>query len=371
MPGLRFRHGVWHIEKQIKGYGSLYETCGTGNLEEAERVLTKRLEEIRQQVFYGVRPSRNFRQAAIKYLEEATHKSVARDAQSLKIMEPHLGDLPIEKIHMGNLQGYINLRRAKGCRSGTVRRELSVVRRIVILAARRWRDEDDRPWLDTPPLIDMPDWEDGREPYPLSWQEQSRLLATLPEHLRVMALFKVNTGTREQEVCSLRWEWEVDVPELKASVFIIPGKAVAPDWTGTKNKEDRVVVLNRSARIAVESQRGKHDKYVFTFRGNRLGGMKNNGWRKAWQDAGLPMRDDCRRGPHNLKHTCGRRLRAAGVTLETRKVLLGHKSGDITTHYSVPEIKELLDGMELIAEQESGKSPALTLLRRNEGVIST
>ena len=36
---------------------------------------------------------------------------------------------------------------------------------------------------------------------------------------------------------------------------------------------------------------------------------------------------------HDLKHTMGRRLRAAGVPLETRKVLLGHRNGDITSHY--------------------------------------
>ena len=51
-----------------------------------------------------------------------------------------------------------------------------------------------------------------------------------------------------------------------------------------------------------------------------------------------------------LKHTFGRRLRAAGVPLETRKVLLGHKSGDITTHYSAPEIAELLEAANRVAE---------------------
>jgi hypothetical protein len=35
-------------------------------------------------------------------------------------------------------------------------------------------------------------------------------------------LFKVYTGCREQEVCSLKWDWEVQVPELETSVFIIP-----------------------------------------------------------------------------------------------------------------------------------------------------
>ena len=46
---------------------------------------------------------------------------------------------------------------------------------------------------------------------------------------------------------------------------------------------------------------------------------------------------------HDLKHTFGRRLRAGGVELETRKVLLGHRNGDITTHYLAPELEELIN----------------------------
>ena len=53
-----------------------------------------------------------------------------------------------------------------------------------------------------------------------------------------MALFKVNTGLREKEVCRLKWEYEVKVPELDTSVFIIPGEHI-------KNGEERLVVLNR------------------------------------------------------------------------------------------------------------------------------
>jgi len=45
---------------------------------------------------------------------------------------------------------------------------------------------------------------------------------------------------------------------------------------------------------------------------------------------------------HDLKHTFGRRLRTAGVLLETRKVLLGDKTGDITNYYSAPELAELI-----------------------------
>ncbi len=64
----------------------------------------------------------------------------------------------------------------------------------------------------------------SRQPYPLNWEEQERLFNMLPAHLRRMALFAVNTGCRDREICLLRWGWEVKIPELNASVFIIPGR---------------------------------------------------------------------------------------------------------------------------------------------------
>ena len=70
---------------------------------------------------------------------------------------------------------------------------------------------------------------------------------------------------------------------------------------------------------------------------------------------------------HDLKHTFGRRLRAASVALETRKVLLGHRSNDITTHYSAVELTELIQAVEKVSENKSGIIPPLTLLRRKSG----
>ncbi len=72
---------------------------------------------------------------------------------------------------------------------------------------------------------------------------------------------------------------------------------------------------------------------------------------------------------HDLKHTFGRRLRAAGVPLETRRVLLGHKNSDITTHYSAPEIEELIEAAERVCALRSRKSPALTILRVRESGV--
>jgi hypothetical protein len=45
------------------------------------------------------------------------------------------------------------------------------------------------------------------------------------------------------------------------------------------------------------------------------------------------------------------RLRAAGVSLEDRQDLLGHKSDRITTHYSAPDIARLVEAANKVCEQ--------------------
>jgi integrase len=365
IPGLVKRGDCWHIDKVIKGR-RICESTGTGDLEEAERYLAKIINDIRQVSIYGARPKRTFRDAATKYLQETNKRSLARDAYCLKNLEPHIGDMDITHIHMGTLMPYIEARKADGIKSRTVSRDLAVLRRILSLAARSWRDEQNKPWIDTPPLLEFPQWEDGAEPYPLSWAEQKRFFDLLPEHLRCMALFKVNTGLREQGVCWLRWDWEIKVPELNTSIFITPGKRIEYEdgiWRGEKNKEDQIVVLNQVTRSVIDAQRGLHSVYVFPYEGRRIGNIHTSAWKKAWRKAGLPVDGSYNKGPHNLKHTFGRRLRSAGVPLETRKVLLHHKSGDITTHYSGAELRELIAAVKRICEADVGIP--ITLLRRS------
>ena len=306
----------------------------------------------------------SFRAASTKYLQESTKKSLSRDADSLKILDLFIGQYPLDNIHQGTLQAFINARKESGIKSATVKRDLAVVRRILTLSSRVWRDEKGKPWLTTaPPLLEMPNWEDEAEPYPLSWDEQRGLFQLLPDHLAVKALFAVNTGLREQGICWLRWDWEEQIPELNTSVFIIPGKSVEyPDgiWPGEKNKETQVVVLNSISSAIIKRQRGLHPDYVFPCRDKRLTRMHTNGWKAAWIKAGLPTGRKYNKGPHNLKHTFGRRLRAAGVPLETRKVLLHHSSGDITLHYSPAEFEELINAVEKITQP---KHQQATLLR--------
>ena len=66
---------------------------------------------------------------------------------------------------------------------------------------------------------------------------------------------------------------------------------------------------------------------------------------------------------HDLKHTFGRRLRAAGVSFEDRQDLLRHKSGRITTHYSAAELSKLIESANMVCER-NGNKPELVVLRR-------
>ena len=80
--------------------------------------------------------------------------------------------------------------------------------------------------------------------------------------------------------------------------------------------------------------------------------------REARERAGLPQVR-----VHDLKHTFGCRLRAAGVSFEDRQDLLGHKSGRITTHYSQAELQNLIEAANRVYGPSSRKTPALVILK--------
>jgi len=350
-PGLKKRSGIWHIDKRISGR-RICQSCETSELTEAERFLARLIEETRQAQVYGVRPSRTFEQAAAKFVLENQHKrSIDDDIGRLKLLMPWIGQEMLERLHRGSLEPWIEHRRKEGAAVGTINHGLKVVRRILNLAASEWIDEHGLTWLASTPKIRLLPDTDKRQPYPLCWEEQTKLFKKLPSHLAEMALFAVNTGCRDGEICHLRWEWEVEVPAFNTSVFIIPGRYV-------KNADDRLVVLNRIASSVIDARRGAHETHVFSYRGNPVTRMLNTAWMRAREKVGLKQVR-----VHDLKHTFGRRLRAAGVSFEDRQDLLGHRSGRITTHYSAAELSRLIEAANAVCEQDS-KKPELVVLRR-------
>ncbi len=232
IPGLFRRGGVWHIDKRIQGR-RICQATGSASLAEAEQYLARLMEEARQAQIYGVRPSRTFEQAAAKFVIGNQHKrSIDDDVSRLKGLMPWMGQMPLDKDSHGQ---YAAMDRASSERMALQPAQLitglKVVRRIVNLASTEWVDEYGLTWLINPPKGRLLPDTVKRQPYPLSWDEQLQLFRQLPEHLEAMALFAVNTGCRDSEICNLRWSWEVKVPELEATAFIIPGR-LCKEWSG-------------------------------------------------------------------------------------------------------------------------------------------
>lgn len=350
-PGLILRNGTWHIDKTIQGR-RVRQSCKTSSLREAELLLARITDEIRQATFFGVRPEVTFESAAAKYvLDHQSKKSLRNDIQRLRDLVEWIGEVPIRRIHQGTIHSWQESRLKEGKAPGTINHGIKLINRILKLASSEWVNEYGLTWLEHRRTLRLLPDRNKREPYPISWLEQTKLFNELPEHLRFMALFAVNTGCRDQEVCRLRWDWEVPVPSLKTSVFIIPG-------TETKNGDDRLVVLNRVAASVVESCRGSHERFVFTYKGKPTTRMMNKAWLRAREVTGLSHVR-----VHDLKHTYGRRLRSAGVSFEDRQDLLGHRSYRVTTHYSAPELSNLIEMSNLVCEQDKRK-PELVVLKR-------
>ncbi len=339
-------NGDRDIDKQYKGQ-RIFARLGAVSQDEAETWLRQRQAAIDVELSQSTQ--RNFSHAADRYLTDCEKRGVRTIeliAYHITLILPYIGTKPLESVHSGSLQTFCDSRIEDDKVSPTtVNRTLEVVRSILTKAARVWRDDDGKPWLATAPLIEMLDTKaTKRQPYPITWDEQKRLFAELPPHLERMALFAVNTGLRDDNVCGLRWSWERHIPELKRSVFLVPASEF-------KGKRPHVAILNDVAMSVVESCRGIHKDYVFTYRNekkkvepDRLDTINNTAWQKARNRAKLTQVR-----VHDLRHTYGQRLRDAGVSNEDRAVLMGHATSNMSEHYATPTIARLVEMANLVA----------------------
>jgi integrase len=344
------------VDKDYKGQ-RIFQRLGAVNQNDAEAWLSARQAEIDAQRANALRRGgqRLWADAARKYLMECqTRKVRTLDLISfhVQLLLPYIGALPLRLVCNESLEQFKLERQEEGRKNSTINRSLEVVRSTLIRAARVWR-EDGEPWLTVPPLIEMLDERaQKREPYPITWAEQSKLLQRLPGHLQRMVEFAVNTGARDENVCGLRWSWEVPVPELKRSVFVIP-----PEFFKVNRKH--VLILNDAAWSIVEARRGVHKEYVFTYAApghepGRVDTMNSAAFQKARADVGLPMVR-----VHDLRHTFGQRLRDAGVQEEDRALLLGHAIEGMPRHYATATVARLVDA----ANSVSHTRDRTTLLR--------
>jgi integrase len=332
------------VDKEYKGI-RIFQRLGKVSQDDTEAWIRSRQAEIDAERANNLRRGhqRLWADAAAKYLKECKQRKVASlDMISRHVADllPYIGTLAMEDICNDALEDFkVDRIEEDGVKNATVNRTLEVVRTTVIRAARVWR-EDGKPWLTTAPLIEMLDENaQKREPYPIHWSEQAKLLQRLPSHLQETVEFSVNTGARDENVCGLRWDWEVNVPELGRSVFVVPAEFF-------KTQRKHVMVLNDVAWAIVQRRRGKHKTFVFTYTPpgqigklpERMVTQNNSAFQKARTAVGLSQVR-----VHDLRHTFGQRLRDAGVAEEDRALLLGHAVQGMPQHYATATLERLLE----------------------------
>ncbi|RZJ10721.1 MAG: hypothetical protein EOP39_08005 [Rubrivivax sp.] len=352
------------VDKQYRGE-RIFERLGRVSQDDAEAWIRQKQAAIDTQREHELRrcDARLFAAGAAKYLTECKAREVRTldtIAYHVKLLLPYVGRLPMGEVCNDSFETFKADRiDDDGVTPTTVNRTLEVARTICNRAARVWRDGT-KPWLSASPLIEMLD-ERRRQPRPISWAEQGELMPRLPTHLQRMALFTLNTGARDDNVCGLRWDWEVPVPELQRSVFVIPPEHF-------KSNRHHVLVLNDVAWRIVEECRGVHPNHVFVYRRERvvhhdkppameftpIETMNNTGYQNARAAVGL---DGVR--IHDLRHTFAQRLRDAGIAKEDRDLLMGHASPEMSQHYASATVARLVEA----ANKANDTRDRTTLLR--------
>lgn len=156
-------HGTWCVDKVWKG--ERLRLDGFRDYAEAEAWLIAELDQRRQARLFGVRRKVTFEEAATYYLKTHQDKvSLEDDIYHLERVMPYIGHLALDQVHNGALRAFVEadkapvkVKRADGSEAikvranKTVNLALGLVRRILNLAARDWRDDNGMSWLGTSP----------------------------------------------------------------------------------------------------------------------------------------------------------------------------------------------------------------------------
>ncbi|HJO59016.1 MAG TPA: tyrosine-type recombinase/integrase [Nitrospinaceae bacterium] len=323
------------------------------------------MKKIHDELIHGKRSQVVFAVLAKKHLVESSKRSINRDMVCVEQLLPFIGEQEMTQVYRGYVDGsptpleqFILDRAKKGVSVRTANYALQVLNTIGNRATRDWRMLEH--WTSVP-LLKPKDLEldrykglkKKRRSVPLTWDEQEILFKELPDYLKDMCLFKVNTGCREQEVCQLRWDWFDRTTYSGMWFFALPLDIV-------KNRdhvdEGRPVVLNDIAKDIIRKQIGNGSEWVFPHPGTSkpLQQMNCTAYQTARERASKILRGIKMTNIHALKHTYGARLKAAGVSKDDRRDLLGHKNGDVTDLYCAKELTRMLENTNKVT-QEKGK----------------
>jgi integrase len=283
----------------------------------------------------------------VRYLVETSHKASQVDDKShLRWLDGYLNGVALGAIDRGLLDRIAQQKKAEGVSNATVNRMLEVIRAILRKAMNEWE------WMDKAPAIRMLP-EPRRRIRWITREEADRLLAELPEHLRAMARFSLETGVRKSNVTGLQWS-QVDL--RRRCAWIHPDQA--------KGRKAIAVPLSAAAVLVLREQIGKHPVHAFSYRGKPVKELNTKAWRKALERAGI---EDFRW--HDLRHTWASWHVQAGTPLHVLQELGGWESVEMVrryAHLSSDHLVEYVDRMSGNLKVVDGREGVTNQLRAAE-----
>ena len=302
----------------------IQRSTGTSDEEKAREYHDKLKASLWDEARLGVKPSRTWKEAVVRYLEETVHKaSQSDDKAHLRWVDRFLGASQLREIDRDMLDRILSARKAGGVSNATVNRTMEVVRAVLRKAANEWE------WLDRVPKVRMLQ-EPKRRVRWLTREEADRLVAALPEHLAAMARFSLETGLRRSNVTGLEWS-QVDL--ARRTAWVHPDQA--------KARKAIAVPLSATAVAVVRGQAGKHPTHVFSYRGKPLRQVNTKAWRAALLRVGI---ESFRW--HDLRHPWASWHVQAGTPLHVLQELGGWECVEMVrkyAHLSTAHLREYVD----------------------------
>lgn len=308
---IRKRGQVWWLDIAAPSGQRVRRSAETNDRKAAKELHDKLKAELWRQAKLGEKPRYTWEDAALRWLDEQVHKaSIRDDARKIEFLTPHFQRMPLVELTWDRIQAVVEGQKRE--RSPATRnRYYQLIRSMLRRAQREWQ------WIETVPPIRLHREPEGRVRY-LSPQEIDTFLRNLPDHLRALTRFTFATGLRRGNVLRLRWK-QID---LSRHVMHVAASDI-------KNRKTLGIPLNATAMEIVRGQIGKHDEFVFVYRGKPLTTAVNTAWRNALKKSGI---EDFRF--HDTRHTWASLLIQNGVPKGMIKEMGGWKTEKMVERYA-------------------------------------
>ncbi|MCA3020146.1 MAG: site-specific integrase [Rhodocyclaceae bacterium] len=301
---------MWWV-KIAHGGCTIQRSTGTSKKVAAQEFHDKLKSSLWEQQRLGVKPTRYWKEAVVRWLAETSEKSTHKeDIRKLRWLDVHLGTLSLNEINLDVIDRVKSARILLASKS-TANRYLALVRSILRKARDEWE------WVEKVPKIKLYREVAGRE-RSITMRQAETLLRELPKHQRALVLFSLATGLRQKNVLRLKWA-NVDLQRQHAWVAA----------SHSKNGKPIAVPLNSTAMKVLEEQQGKHPEFVFTYFGKPLNSANTKAWKGALARAEIK---DFRW--HDLRHTWATWHRQSGTPTHELQRLGGWKTASMVERYA-------------------------------------